>query len=274
MHMRCLGLALAIFVSVCGFARATAQVYDGSTPSPRTNDPQQLRAIGIAREVHERFLLGVDAESHAQWSAAAAEFERIVQLRPPEPQRSTAQYDLGIAYANLGRYDDASREFRDALAGDPEFLAAMANLVAVDIARGDLREARAIADRFVAAAPDSARALYSHGIVALRAGDLIAARDDFNHLLRADPGYAVAHYDLGVAQAGLGEYAGAEQEFGIALDLSPGYARARFALGTIFLRQGKRQEARAAFDRAAADAANDPGLANLAASMRDAIRTR
>ncbi len=272
--MRCLGLALAVCISLYGSGAAAAQTYDQSTPSPRTNDPKQLHAIGVAREVHERFLLGLDAESHLQWTAAAAEFERIVQLQPPEPQHSTAQYDLGIAYANLNRNDDAAREFRDALQGDPQFLAAMANLIAVDIARGNLQEARSIADRFESAAPDSARALYSHGIVALKSGDLAAARDDFKRLLSGDSSYAVAHYDLGAAQAGLGQYAAAAQEFALALDLSPGYARARFALGTILLRQGKRPEARAAFDRAAADARSDPALQNLAASMRDAIHDR
>ena len=41
-------------------------------------------------------------------------------------------------------------ELRAALALDPGFFAAMANLVAVDIARGDLAQARQIADRYVA----------------------------------------------------------------------------------------------------------------------------
>jgi Flp pilus assembly protein TadD len=272
--MRCSGLALAFVLFASSLSSAVAQTYNQPTPAPRTNDPQQLRSIAIAREVHERFTLGLDAESRGQWAAAVAEFERIVQLRPPEPQNSTAHYDLGIAYANMLRNDDAAREFRAALAGDPEFLAAMANLIAVDITRGDLREARTIADRFNTSAPDSARAMYSRGIVALRSGDLPAAKDDFSRLLKADPSYAVAHYDLGVAQAGLGEYDAASAEFAVALDLSPGYARARLALGTILLRQGKRTEAKAAFNQAALDSAGDPALHNLAASLRDAIKTR
>ena len=226
----------------------------------------------MAREVHERFMLGLDAEAHARWSSAVAEFQRIIAIAPAEPQHSTAQYDLGIAYANLQQYDDAAREFRAALSGDPDFLAAMANLISVDIARNDLTEARQIADRFSSAAPDSARALYSHGIVALKTGDLNSAQADFGRLLRADPSYAVAHYDLGVAQAGLGQFSSAEQEFALAIDLAPTYARARFALGTVLLREGKRLQAKAAFDRAAADAANDPALHNLAVALRDAIK--
>jgi hypothetical protein len=39
----------------------------------------------------------------------------------------------------------------------------------------------------------------------------------------------------------------------------------------VLLREGKRAEARMAFDRVAKDAASDPALQNLALSMRDAI---
>ena len=115
----------------------------------------------------------------------------------------------------------------------------MANLIAVDLARGDLREARSIADRYVALAPDSARALYSRGIVALQAGDAATAREDFGKLLHGNPSYAVAHYDLALAEERLGRYDAAERELDSALSLAPGYARARFALGVVLLRQGR-----------------------------------
>lgn len=266
--------AITLMLLLIGGAEATAQTYSPAAPAPRTNDPQQMRAAAFAREVHERFGLGLNAEARGQWDEAASEFERIVQLHPAEPAGSTAHYDLGIAYANANRNADAAREFRAALDGDPQFLAAMANLISVDIARNDLREARAIADRFQQIAPDSARALYSSGVVALRAGDMSRARTDFGRLLRSDPSYAVAHYDLGIAQCALGQYPAAEQEFALALDLSPTYARARFALGTVLLRQGRRPEARAAFAQAATDASNDPVLRNLADSMRDSIKDR
>lgn len=214
---------------------------------------------------------GLAAERRGDWSAASPEFERIVALAPPEPQNSTAHYDLGIAYANLQRLNDAAHEFENALTGDPGFLAAMANLIAVDLARGDVRQARQVADRFVAAAPDSARALYARGIIALRTGDFAVAKNDFSQLLHNDPQYALAHYNLGIAQTRLGDYPGAEREFTVALELAPSYARARFALGTVLLREGKRIEARAAFDRVVRDANGDVALQNLATAMRDAI---
>jgi Flp pilus assembly protein TadD len=230
-----------------------------------------LRALAQQREIHERFRIGIDAEQRRNWNAAAAEFERIITLRPPEPQFSTAYYDLGIAYANARRFDDAARAFQSAIDRDPGFLAAMANLISVDLARHDITGARTIADRFLRAAPDSARGLYSHGIVALQAGDVVSAQRDFGRLVQNDPQYALAHYNFGLAQVRSGQYASAEHEFTLALELAPDYSRARFALGTVLLREGKRAEARAAFDRVARDTSSDPALQNLAVSMRDAI---
>lgn len=252
-------------------AAALGQTYPMRTTAPRTTSAPALRDLAIAREIEERFRIGLDDEQHGDWKAAAAEFERIVAYKPAEPKGSTAHYDLAIAYANLGRNDEAARELRAALVLDPEFLAAMANLVAVDLARNDLHEARSIADRYLQLDPDSARALYSRGIVALEAGDAQMAKGDFGKLLTQNPAYAVAHYDLALAEERLQRYDAAERELRAALALAPAYARARFALGAVLLHEGRRGEARTAFAQCTRDAAADPALATIAAAMRDSI---
>jgi tetratricopeptide (TPR) repeat protein len=264
-------LALFAVLTLLTAADAAAQTYPGQAPLPRTTSAPQLRALAEQREVEERFTLALDAQARGDWNASVAEFQRILDLKPREPKGSTAHYDLGIAYANLNRNEDAARQFRAALALDPQFLAAMANLIAVDLAAGDLDEARRVADAYVALDPTSARALYSRGIVALHAGDAVTARDDFGKLLHSNPSYAVAHYDLALAQERLGRYDEAERELRNALALAPAYARARFALGVVLLRQGQRAAARDAFGRATADAAGDPALQNIASAMRDSI---
>jgi len=250
---------------------AAAQTYPMQTPIPRTTSAPALRAQAVAREVEERFRIGLDALDRSQWSPAAAEFERIVALKPPEPKGSTAYYDAAIAYAHLNRNVDAAKALRAAIALDPEFLAAMANLISVDLANGDLADARAVADRYLSLDPNSARALYSRGLVALQAGDAKTARDDFGKLLQSNPAYAVAHYDLALAEERLGRFGEAERELRAAISLSPKYARAQFALGAVLLRQGRRNEARDAFSQATVDAAGDPALQNIAAAMRDSI---
>ncbi|MDQ2679801.1 MAG: tetratricopeptide repeat protein [Candidatus Eremiobacteraeota bacterium] len=250
----------------------SAQTYDAAKPVPRTTSAPALRALAIQREVHERFSLGLQASVRNDWTAAAVQFERILALKPQEPQASTAHYDLASAYAGLKHYDAAAQQLQAAIAGDPGFLAAYANLVAVDLARGDLGAARNAADRFIALAPESARALYSRGIVALRDGDSQIARSDFGKLLQSNPSYAIAHYDLALAESRLGRYDIALTELQAALSLAPAYARARFALGAVLLRDGQRAAARVAFDRAMHDAGSDPTLRNLAAALRDSIR--
>jgi len=242
----------------------------GATAPPRSTDRAVMSHDAREREIHERFARGVSAEDRADWSAAAQEFTRIVALDPSEPRGSTARYDLALADANLGHDDDAVVQLRAALARDHGFAAAAANLVTLELRRGNIAGAREAAERLSAIAPTSARARYATGLAALRGGDLVAARSAFAALSASSPSYAMAHYDLAVVSAREGRDADAATELQTALDLSPGYARARFALGTVLLRQGKRTEARAAFDRCVRDA-SDPELRALATDLRDRI---
>ena len=255
------------FAALCGGASAQ---YAQPTQAPRTTDARALAAQAREREIHERFARGVRDEERGDWSAAAAEFRRVVTLDPPEPRGSTARYDLALAEIQLGHDAVAAGLLAEALHRDPRFAAAAANLVALQLRRGDLAAAKAAGDRFVAIAPDSAMARYGRGIAALKAGDLATARADFRALLESDPGYAVAHYDLALVELKAGRDEAARAELDHALALAPGYARARFALGTVLMRGGRSADARVAFDRCARDAA-DPALRALAIDLRDRL---
>ena len=259
-------------LAVCAFlpARVNAQAYPDVTPIPRTTDVGALRTLAIEREITERFRLGLEADARGDWKRERAEFERILVLHPKEPQGSTASYDLGRAQTNLGALDEAVASFGKAIGLDPGFLAARANLVAVQLMRNDLAAARESADAFVARAPDSARALYSRGLIALRSGDATVALQDFGNLLRRDPTYAIAHYDLALAELKLNDLGSAEHELQTAIVLAPTFARAHFTLGTVLLRVGKREQARDAF-AAAIRTSQDLTLRTLAASVRDSI---
>jgi Flp pilus assembly protein TadD len=265
--------ALAV-ASLLAFASASvpagAQTYSRPTPAPRATDAASFAAQAHGREVHERFARGIAAEEHGDWNAAATEFRRVVALDPPEPKNSSARYDLALAEIHLGRDDAAARLLDEALHRDPGFAAAAANLVALQLRRGDLQAALAAAERYRVIAPESFLARYGHGLAALRAGDLTAARADFRALIGADPAYAVTHYDLALVELRAGRDEPARTELDRALELAPAYARARFALGTVLMRGGRRADARTAFDRCARDAA-DPALRALAIDLRDRL---
>lgn len=266
--MRFIALVFALFAS--SMAAALAQPYPATGEPPRSTDPATLRAAAVAREVHERFARGLAAEAAGDWRGAIPEFERVVALAPGEPKGSTARYDLAIALANTGAYERAAALLERALALDPGFAAAAANLVSVELMAGDLGKARSAADRFVRIAPEAARAHYARGLVALHAGDLATARSDFEALVGSDPAYAIAHYDLALIEIQAERYDVAEVELERALALAPRYARARFALGTVLLRLGRRSDARTAFDRASTDA-GDVTLRSLATDLRDRL---
>lgn len=266
-------IPLALLFALCALTgTSNAQEYGSRAPVPRTTSMPALRADAIAREVKQRFMLGLDAESRSDWRKAAPEFERILQLSAAEPEHSTAAYDLARAYAGLHRLADAARMLKAAIAADPEFLAAYANLIAIDVSRGDWTEARTFADRFVALAPVSARALYSRGLVALDTADSATAVADFGKLLQLSPSYAVAHYDLGIAETNEKHFSEAQREFQEAVRLAPSYARAQFALATVLLKEGRKAEARSALDATIRDCASDIALLNLASALRDAIK--
>lgn len=270
MRMRLCVAILAAFLASIQIVRA--QDYGMQSPVPRTTSVPALRDAARQREIRERFSIGLSADARGDWNKAAPEFERILQLSDAEPQHSTAAYDLARAYAGMHRLDDAAKMLKLAITADPEFLAAYANLISIDIARHDLREARTFADRFVALAPDSARALYTRGLVALQSGDPNTAAADFGKLLQNDPSYAVAHYDLGLSELRRNRLDEAQREFEAAVGLAPAYARARFALATVLLKRGHRAEARVALDATVRDSGADPALRNLAQALRDEIK--
>ncbi|HEX3550267.1 MAG TPA: tetratricopeptide repeat protein [Candidatus Elarobacter sp.] len=263
-------VATLLTFAAAATAAAPAQTYSAPTPEPRSTDPGALVARAAAREVHERFMRGVAAEERGDWDAAATEFRRVVALDPPEPKGSSARYDLALAETHLGRDDAAVALLREALHRDPRFAAAAANLVAVELRRGDLAGARRAADAYLALAPGAVLARYGRGLAALRAGDLATARDDFRALIDTDPSYATAHYDLALVELRAGRDDVARAELEQALVLAPNYARASFALGTVLVRAGRNADARVAFDRCARDA-DDPALRALAIDLRDRL---
>lgn len=256
-----------LFAAQCS---ANAQTYAPPTSAPRITSAEAAHRLIVEREVRERFARGLADEARADWIAADREFGRIVDLAPPEPKTSTAYYDRALALAHLRRPNDAMNALDAALARDPGFAAAAANLTALALAAGDDERARRAATRFVAIAPASARARYSEGLVAIRTGDFALARRDFAALVADDPAYAVAHYDLAIVELHDGRTAAAQAELERALALSPGYARARLTYAELLLRDGRTGEAKTELAKTAADAA-DPALQMLARTLREQL---
>ena len=119
--------------------------------------------------------------------------ERAVGL---DPGYAPAWDALGFRYYYAATYsvgsstwERASTAYERAIALDPNYLAAMAHLVRIRVARGDLAEAYRQARALVASRPDSAEAHFTLSYVLRYAGLLADAARECDAALGADPGY-------------------------------------------------------------------------------------
>jgi len=161
------------------------------------------------------------------WASRISLWEDVVSK---SPSRVYPRNNLGIAYTEAGRIDDAVRQFQTALAIDPEHASSYSNLGVLRARQGRLDEAMRAFRAALLYDPELVDAHNNTGLVHLAQGRYEAAEQSFRAAMRLDPGYAKAHYNLGVCFERQGRFDEADDELREALRLDPGYAKARAAL--------------------------------------------
>ena len=158
---------------------------------------------------------------------AAACFQRALQLNPHYVE---ARLNLAIVYNEMGRYDDALREFRVDGHRDPDH----GNLSA-DV-RSYLAESHVLLG-------DTYRHL----------GLTLDAAQEYKKALKAAPQFLDIKNKLGAVYGDMGLYEEAESELTAALTQNPRYVEARVTLGVVFHRSGRTHRAREEWERCATD---------------------
>lgn len=136
-------------------------------------------------------------------------------------------HNLGLAYVDLGRNEEAIASFRKVVGINPGYLDAWYNL---GIGFGKLsRFQQAIAAYWEAIrlAPDHAGAWNNLGAVYAELGRYEEGIASFREALRINPGYSDAWYNLGVVYAKLGQNRQATVCFQKAIQIRPDHAEAR-----------------------------------------------
>jgi tetratricopeptide (TPR) repeat protein len=157
---------------------------------------------------------------------AAREFERALEILSdpsvPPAVRSRPRLELGVAWEQLGRLEDALRLYEAVAAEDPGNADAPWRMGVVRWREGRKGEAVDLWQRAVALDPRHARAMSDLGIASLLAGDAAGAKAMWRRAMEADPTVASVWYRIGNLHEREGDLAAARAAWAEFLRRSPG----------------------------------------------------
>ncbi len=187
--------------------------------------------------------------------------DALVQIAGREPENGEVQFLLGVAYFNLGQYDEAKAAFEQAMRLDPDRAAAVHhNLGALAYQQGDVETALAEFRQAVELDPDDADSHYQLGATYLvkafppgavtpDADWLAKAVEEFNESLKLAPGKVEALVGLGNVYLLQNEVDKAVEMLEQAVEKAPEMREALFALGRAYALQGETAKAKETLQR-------------------------
>ena len=184
-----------------------------NTPPGRTRRPTPGTDI-----ISPLFIQAQEALDRNDYDSAIPLLQKIIVERPDEP---LPHFELGYAYSRLKRNDEATAEYRRAIALDPTLVAAHLNLGIV-LLGSDPAAALESFRRAATLAPDQARPHYLAGEALERGGKLPDAITEYNAGLAVAPRDQALKFALAKALLSAGHAPEAESQFreAIALDRS------------------------------------------------------
>jgi tetratricopeptide (TPR) repeat protein len=183
---------------------------------------------------------GLDYFSKGKFEQAIKEYDEAIRTYPT---LAAAYNNRGSALFALGRFDEAAAGFRQATQVSPKYGQAHFNLALALIKLGREKEAN---DALVAATS----AYFESGEEHLKDWKLKEAEEDFKGILQIDPEYPPAHLYLGLIYNAEHNFDAAVQSFNHVLARRPDNSEALVGLGSAYLGQRKYADAVEACDRA------------------------
>jgi len=144
-------------------------------------------------------------------------------------------FNLGNAYLELGRLDEAARAFESALRLDPSLARADYNLAIAYVRLGRAGEAADILDRLAAEEPDNVTVLLASGWALHEAGRNDEALARYDAAAGMAPENQDALYNAGLILWGMGRTREAAERFTRLLAIAPDDLDALFNLGSLEL---------------------------------------
>jgi len=154
-----------------------------------------------------------------------------------------AHNNLGVAYGNLGRYQDAIESCKQAIKIKPDYVDAHCNLGTAYLNLGRYQDAIESCKQAIKIKPDYAEAHNNLGVAYGNLGCYQDAIESCKQAIKIKPDYAEAHNNLGFAYSNLGRYQDAIESYKQAIKIKPDYAEAHNNLGNAYLMTGDKGSA-------------------------------
>ena len=151
--------------------------------------------------------IGLVLMDRRQFAQALGKFQTACIF---DPQSDVGCLNTGIAFLNMGRYDDARRILETSVQRDPQSPRAWFNLALLERATNDAGAALADFEKVAALDPGDPDAQYFLGFLNAEAGHLDKARAEFQRAIEIDPFHASAEYGLAELAHDSGDAAGAK----------------------------------------------------------------
>ncbi len=164
--------------------------------------------------------------------------------------QADAHRKLGNAFVNMGRIDEAIKQYQEALAINPGYAAAHVNLGNAFLQKGEVDDAISHYERALQIKPGEAEMHYNLGNAFLQKGSVDDAITQYQEALAIKPGYADAEVNLGNAFLQKGSVDDAISHYERALQIRPDFAQARHNLGLALSRKGRADDAIIQFQQA------------------------
>ncbi len=231
---------------------------------PLLTDPARTVRLEATRVLAPLATQTMGADLASQLDSALQEYVAAESVNADRPE---ANLNLGLIALTAGEPEVAERAYREALALDPRFIPAHANLA--DLYRGQGREAEAQAQlrAGLAVDPESADLHHALGLSLVRAKRLDAALSDLKRATELAPTNNRYAYVYAIALDGAGQTAEALPILAAAAERDAANTELLVALVQYHAKLGQREAATAWLDKLAAVTPGDPAVEQLRGSL-------
>jgi tetratricopeptide (TPR) repeat protein len=166
------------------------------------------------------------------------------------PDNAEAHYNLGTAFKDLGRLNDAVASYRRAVALKPDFALAHYNLGNTLRELGQLDAAVENYQHALKIKPDSAAMLNNLGATLKDLGRLDRAIESYQRALEIEPNYIKALSNLGDALRDSGQFESALACYRRALEIDPKCEKVMLGISELYVIRGEIKEAEVEIQKA------------------------